>query len=193
MCHKKQFPVASCQSNLARTSQPSVLQLLLLRSRLLCRFLGRSLLLDMSLDGLRFGFVLFLMRCRGLLYLGLLLRQLGSLEALPVKGDLGNAHCGVRLPVSAQLFVLLLAFVVENQNLRAASLFHEFADHPRSCLRLPDLAFATRHSQYFRELHLAIGARSQLLDSNYIPGRHPVLLAAGADNRVHTSASVKIS
>ena len=95
--------------------------------------------------------------------------------------------------MSAQLLVLLLALVVENQNLRAASLFHQLADHSRSRLRFADLAFSARHRQYFGELHLAIGARSQLLHSNHVSGRHPVLLASGADNRVHTSASVKIS
>src|SRR5271169_2591224 len=130
---------------------------------------------------------------RGLLHLGLLFGQLGSLEALPIKRNLSDAYGGEGLPVSAQFLVLLLAFVMENQNFRAASFFHQFTDDTRARLRLADLAFAARHRQNLGELHLAIGARSQLLHSNHISGRHPVLLAAGADNRVHTSASVKIS
>src|SRR5580658_1915295 len=166
--------------------------LFLLRCTLLGRFLGRSLLLGMSLRG-RFGFVLVLFRRRSLLHLGLLLHQLRSLEALPVKSNLSDAHGSVGLPMSAQLLVLLLALVVENQNLRATAFFHQLADNPRSRFRLPDLTFSTGHSQNLRELDLAIGARGQFLHSNHISGRHPVLLAAGADNRVHTSASVKMS
>ncbi len=61
-----------------------------------------------------------------LLRLGFLLGQLGSLEALPAKSDLGDAHRGVCLPMSAQLLVLFLALVVENQNLRAAAFFDDW-------------------------------------------------------------------
>src|SRR5205807_491939 len=165
---------------------------LLLCRRLLPRsFLWRSLLLGMSLGSLNFDFVLVLFRC-GLLHLRLLLFQLRGLKALPVKSNLRDAHSAEGLPVPAQLLILLLAFVVENQNLRSAAFFHEFADDPRSRLRLRNLSFATRHSQYLGELHLAISARGQLLHSNHIPGRHPVLLSTSADNRVHTFASVKI-
>src|SRR5580700_11168147 len=157
------------------------LQLLLLRSRFLCRLLGRSFLLSMSLGGFHFSFVLLLLR-HNLLRLRLFLRQRGSLEALPVKRDLGNADGSVGLPVAAQLLVLFLALVMENQNLRAASFFYEFADDSRSRLWLADLPFSARHRQYFGKLHLAVGARGQLLHSNHVSGRHPVLLAASADN-----------
>jgi hypothetical protein len=40
---------------------------------------------------------------------------------------------------------------------------------------------------------MAVGSRGQGFDSNYVSGRHSVLLSTGADNRVHTPASVKIS
>src|SRR5580658_1328428 len=169
------------------------LQLLLLRSRFLCRLLGRSFLLSMSLGGLHFSFVLFRMRRHSLFHLRLFLRQCRSLEALPVKSNLSNADGSVGLPVAAQLFILFLALVMENQNLRAASFFHQLTDDSRSSLWLADLAFSARHRQYLGKLHLAIGARGQFLHSNHVSGRHPVLLAAGADNRVHTSASVKMS
>src|ERR1700690_3900589 len=124
-----------------RATRPSCL-LLLLRSGLLGRFLGSSLLLRLS--GLFLPFVLFFVRRRSLLHLGLLLRQLRSLEALPVKRNLSNSHRSVRLPVPAQLLILLLALVVKNQNLRAAAFFHQLADHPRSRFRLADLAFPAR-------------------------------------------------
>src|SRR5882672_9031685 len=146
----------------------------------------------MSLGGLSLLLVLVLFR-RSLLHLGLLFLQLRSLEALSVKRNLRYAHRRIRLPVPAQLLVLFLALVMENQDLRAAAFLNQFADHPCSRLRFRDLTFSTRHSQYLGKLHLAIGSRGLLLHSNHIPGRHPVLLPAGADHRVHTSASVKIS
>src|SRR5208337_2474438 len=189
MCHIPSESSAGVPPAVARTSCPR--SLFLLRCSLLrCALLRSSLLLS----GLRsrFSFVLFLVRC-SLFHLGLLFRQLRSFEALPVKSDLGDAHRGIGLPVSAQFLVLLLALVMENQNLRAAAFFHQFADHPRARLRLADLTFSTRHSQNLRELHLAVSARGQLLHSNHVSGRHPVLFATGADNRVHTSASVKMS
>src|ERR1700733_277611 len=165
----------------------------LLRCLLSCTLLRRSLLFGVSLDGFHFSFVLFLVCRRSLLRLRLLFLERGSLEALPVKCNLSNAHGSVGLPVSAQLLILLLALVMENQNLRSASFFHQLANDSRACLRLADLAFSTRHCQYLGKLHLAIGARCQPLHSNHISGRHPVLFAAGADNRVHTLASVKMS
>src|SRR5229473_1316814 len=74
----------------ARASRPRRLFLLLRRGFLPRSFLGRSLLLGMSLGSLNFDFVLVLFR-RGLLPLRLLLFQLGSLKALPVKRNLRDA------------------------------------------------------------------------------------------------------
>src|SRR5258708_1047011 len=51
-----------------------------------------------------------------------LLTQLRSLERLPIKSDPRNPHRREVLPMSAQLFVLLLALVMENKNLGAAVL-----------------------------------------------------------------------
>jgi len=93
--------------------------------------------------------------------------------------------------VSAQLLVLLLPLVVEDKDLCAAPFFHQLADYARFRLRFADLPVSRRNRQYLLELDMSVGASSQFLHSNHIPGRHPVLLAAGADNRVHTSASVK--
>src|SRR5580700_7408856 len=170
--------------------QVLLLYLLLLRSRLLRCLFRRSLLLGRALMRRRFCrwcFGLSLSRFH-LLRLRFLLGQFRSLEALPAKSDLSNAHRGVRLTVSAQLLVLLLALVVEHQDLRAAALFDNLADHAPVPL-LAHLAFVEYGDN--RKFHQAVSAGFQFLYSNYISGRHPVLLSTGADNRVHTSASVE--
>ena len=74
----------------------------------------------------------------GLGTLGSYRRRFRGLEALPVEGDLGDAHGGVRLPVSAQLLVLLFALVVEDQHLVAAALFQHLADDAGFALRLAE-------------------------------------------------------
>ena len=90
---------------------------------------------------------------------------------------------------SAKFLVLLLALVVKNQDLRAAAFFHNLADYPRIRL-LAYFALFAGNCQH-RELHQPVATSAHFLHSNYIPGRHPVLLSTGADNRVHTSASVE--
>src|SRR5580700_6034680 len=144
-----------------------------------------------SFGGLRLRLRLVLFSRRRLAQFRLLLGQRRRLEALPVKSNLGNAHGGKRLPVPAQLLVLLLPLVMKNQDFRAATFFHHFANHARWRFRFADLSFAPRHRQHVREVHVAVGSRSQLLHSNHVSGRHPVLLSTGADDRVHTSASVE--
>src|ERR1700723_1831347 len=138
MCHSSSESSAGVPPAVAGASCPRSL-FLLRRSLFSCALLRRSLLLGVSLSGFHFSFVLVLVRRHSLLQLGLLLRQLRSLKALPVKSNLGDADGSVGLPVSAQLLVLLLTFVVENQNLRAASFFYELADDARAFLRLSDL------------------------------------------------------
>src|ERR1700691_3557003 len=108
-------------------------------------------------------------------------------------GDFGDANGGVRLPVAAQLLVLLLALVMENQNFRAAAFLHYLADHASFCQRLAHLAFGARYRQNVGERYLAVGSRGKTFHSNYVSGRHSVLLSTGADHRVHTPASIKIS
>src|SRR5258708_4843771 len=112
----------------SRFSVLSCLKLLLLFRR---RFFGRrllgSLLLRWTLRRLGRGFRFGMFR-RRFLYLGLLLRKFRSCELLPVESNLGDPHCGVSLAMPAQLFVLLLALVMENQNLGAAALLDHFAD-----------------------------------------------------------------
>src|SRR5579872_2520825 len=168
----------------AEASRPRPCQLFLLRS-FLSGLLRCSLLFRRRLLGLCCRLVFF-GRCLHLLRLGFFLRQIGSFEALSAKGDLGNAHGREVLPVPAQLLVLLLALVMEDQDLRAAAFFNDLADHART-RSIVDLAFFARNCEHGK-LHQAIGAGARLLHSNYVAGRHPVLLATGADNRVHTSS-----
>src|SRR5580700_4383756 len=179
------------------SAQVLLLFLLLLRSRLLCRGLLRSsLFLRRTLGRLRFRrrhLGLWLLRLH-LLWLRFFLGQFRSLKALPAKSDFRDAHRCVRLPVPAQLLVLLLALVVEHEDLRAAALFNHLADHARirllaglAGLNLACFAGNRQHG----ELDLTVSAGDYFLHSNYISGRHPVLLSTGADDRVHTSASVK--
>src|SRR4029077_761866 len=118
-------------------------------------------------------------------------RKLGGGEFLAVERDLGDAHGSVSLAMSAQLLILLLALVMEDQNLRGAALLHDFTGHERSGLGAADLAGLAGDSQHLVEFYFPVGAVALILESNHIAGRHPVLLTSGADDRVHTYASVQ--
>src|SRR5579863_9595622 len=172
-----------------RHMNPSVpsTQLFFLCRRFLCGFF-RSCLLARALFSLRCGFVR-LRLCFHLLGLRCLLWKIRSLEALAAKSDFSDPHSGVRLPMPAQFLVLLLALVMENQNLRTAAFFDNRADDPRVRL-ISDLTFFTG-DRNDGEFHLTVRSGSDLLHPNHIARRHPVLLPTGADNRVHTSASIK--
>ena len=63
---------------------------------------------------------------------------------------------GEGLTVSAELFILLLAFVVEDDDLRAAAFFNHLANHVGVGLRA-ELALFARHGDDW-ELDLAVGA-----------------------------------
>src|SRR5437762_12009 len=79
----------------------------------------------------RLGFVFGLGRRRGFRCVGRLgllgFRLVAGLEMLAVEGDLGNAHGSEGLAMSGELLVLLLALVVENQDLIGASFFDHTA------------------------------------------------------------------
>src|SRR5215471_10069177 len=159
-------------------------QTLLLLRRFLCSLL------------LRGGFLVCLRLCLGLLFGGrlhlfrlrFLLRKIGSLKTLPAERDLGDTDRSKRLPMSPKLLVLLLPFVVEDDDLRAAAFAQDLTDNTRVGL-IADLPFFPGDGDH-GELHLPVSA-VDLFHSNHIARRHPVLLPTGADNRVHTSASVK--
>jgi hypothetical protein len=70
-------------------------------------------------------------------------------------------------------------------------LFNDLADYARVRL-LADLSFFAGNRQHGElDLSVTVSAGAHFFHSNYISGRHPVLLSTGADDRVHTSASVK--
>src|SRR5581483_6636097 len=160
--------------------------LLLLRSLLSCCLLLRGFLFRGSCRS-----SLSCLRCCLLFRLGFSLGKLRSGEALSVERDLGNPHCGERLPVAAQLLVLLLALVVEHEDLIATSLLDNFAYHASFRLRLADLPRFTRHRQHIAKLHLLVAAVALALDFDHIAGRYPVLLSTRANDGVHTRASVR--
>src|SRR4029078_10995614 len=116
------------------------------------------------------------------------------------------AHSGERLPMSLQLLVLLLFLIVENQNLLVSALSQHFASHyttetPFSALawdypspqrtgtRLRDVAIAARDCEHIIELDFSVGS-ALCFNSQYVPGCLRLLLAAGANNRVHKNASM---
>jgi len=126
-----------------------------------------------------------------LLYLCFFLWQIRRSELLSVERDLCNAHRGEGLSVAAQLLVLLFALVVEDQDFFGASLAHNLAGDMRVGLGAGDLALLTGNCQHVAEINLSVGSAGQSLHANYIAGRHPVLLASGANNRVHSCASMQ--
>src|SRR5438552_3878678 len=92
--------------------------------------------------------------------------------------------------MSAQTFVLLFALVMEDQDLIVAAFLNHLADYARLRLRPGDFTLGTRDCQYIAELQLPISASARFFHSNYVTGGHPVLLPTGADDRVHTYASI---
>src|SRR5271165_260626 len=190
MRHKNQFSVASSQFSVPRFmwgQPPSAVQagkssperLLLFRRALLP---SRLLLRSLGWRRLR--------ALRRLLHFLFFLRQLRSLERLPVKSDLGDAHCREILPVPAQFLVLLLALVVEDEDFLAPALIDHFARHVRSRPRHHHAPGLSRHRYYVRELHPAVCA-AHLLDPDDISRRYLILLATRADHRVHRTSSKK--
>src|SRR5208283_5492201 len=159
------------------------------RSFLWRRLLGCSLLLCRSLVSLRFGFDFFRLHRFHLLRLGYLFGKLGRGELLPIKRNFGNPNRGISLTMAAQLLILLLAFVMEDENLFLAALLDQFAGHQRSGLRLADLAIARRNRKHIAELDVAVGAGALVFHADDIAGRDPVLLSTCADDRVHAYVS----
>src|SRR5438445_4103757 len=141
---------------------------------------------------LRLDLLLFPRFCRwrGLLGLRYFLFQRGGGEGLAVKRNLGDTHRGERLTMSPQALVLLLALVMENQNFLVSAFFHHLADHARFRLRPGDLTLAAGYGQHVAKFDGTVRSSARFFYSNHIAGRHPVLLATGADDRVHTYASI---
>src|ERR1700730_11215410 len=150
-----QLFVASCQLLVkivwGRATRP-VQVLLLFRRRLLGGLLGRSLLLGRTLFRRGVRFWSFFFGWVYLLDLRFFLGQFGSLEALSAESDFRDADRGVRLPMSSQLLVLLLAFVVEHEDLCAAAFF-DYVAHDTCIGLLTDLSRFAGNRQN-GELHL---------------------------------------
>src|SRR5579859_7522892 len=91
--------------------------------------------------------------------------------------------------MSLQFFVLLLFLVVEDQDLLGSALTQNFASHKRARTRLRNLAVAARYREHIVELDLAV-IRALRFNAQYVPGRHPILFATGANDRVHNNASM---
>src|SRR5215472_1582964 len=161
---------------------------------LLCRgLLGGGLLRSLFLCALGSSKFFCLSGRSRFLRLRFFLRKFGRLEGLAIESDLGDANGAKGLAMSAELLVLLFALVVEDKHLGAAAFFNHLADHARFRLRASDLAFRTRNGENVVEFDVAVGTGAEFLDTDHISGRHPVLLTAGADDRVHTFASEKIA
>src|ERR1700722_16983108 len=121
--------------------------LLFWRSFLRHRLFSRSLFLCGRLVRLGLGFDRVRVYRRGLLRLGNFFGQFGGGELLPVKCDFCNPHRRIALTMSPQLLVLLLAFVVEDQDLFLAALLDHFSSHKRPGLGLADLTLGGRKAQ----------------------------------------------
>src|SRR5215471_8658902 len=157
-------------------------QSLLFGCRLLCRGFFSSLLFRFS--GCRFH---FFVRFRSLLYLFFFLGKLGGLEGLAVEGDLGDADGAEVLAVSAELLVLLFAFVMEDEDLGAASLLDDLAGHARFAAGAHDAARFRRDGEHIAELDLAVGS-IYFFHPDDISRGNLVLLTTCADHRVHKSS-----
>ena len=94
---------------------------------------------------------------------GFFLREVGGGEFLAVVGDLGDADRGVSLAMSAQLLVLLLALVVEDQNFCAAALLHDFAGHQRRWIPGLPIWPLAGDGQHVAKLDLPVGAVALVL------------------------------
>src|SRR5712691_8470651 len=79
---------------------------------------------------------------------------------------------------------------MEDQDLIVTAFLNHLADYARLRLRPGDFTLGTRDCQHIAELQLPISASARFFHSNYVPGGHPVLLPTGADDRVHTYASI---
>src|SRR5262249_51183344 len=93
-------------------------------------------------------------------------------EFLPVKGNFGNAHGGERLPMSGDLLVLFLPFVVEDQDLVAAACADHIASY-RSALGFRNLSIPCRNREHVAELNLAVLCAPLGLEAHHISWCHP--------------------
>ena len=89
--------------------------------------------------------------------------------------------------MSAQLLVLLLALVMEDQNVGAPALLQHLAGDQGFHFGLPS-SFAAGYGEHIAKLHVAIAIRDDAFYPHYVPGRHP-FVCHGANDRVHRYGS----
>src|SRR5262249_46176961 len=100
--------------------------------------------------------------------------------------DTRHAHDRQLLAMATATTVVLATFLLEDEDLFRLLLTDDLAHHPHARdQRLPDLDRAPGR----REQHLVEGARGsgiavELLEPNGVTGADPILLAAGANDRV---------
>src|SRR4051812_7522885 len=88
--------------------------------------------------------------------------------------------------MSLELLVLLLALVVEDQNLSATA-FANYLPGDLCSLAGANFTVISGDGKHIK-LHLAIIGRRDLFQTNYISGRDTILLSPGADDRVHKAS-----
>src|SRR5260370_42423711 len=94
--------------------------------------------------------------------------------------------------MSKDLFVLLFAFEMEDQNLVGAPGIHYLAAYERALTRT-DMTFLAGNSEHVVELNRVAVAGRQLLDLYYISRSNPILLSPGANHRVHNSLQLPLA
>src|SRR5260370_15174155 len=87
--------------------------------------------------------------------------------------------------MSKDLFVLLFAFEMEDQNLVGAPGIHYLAAYERALTRT-DMSFLAGISEYVVDFHSVTFSRSQLLDHFYISPSIPLLFSTHAKSHVYT-------
>src|SRR5260370_21423491 len=124
-------------------------------------------------------------------HLLLFFHQLGRFERLPVKSNLGDADRGVILPVSTQLLVLLLTFVMKDQNFLAPSLLDNLAGYKRARSRSRHAARLGRNRQHVAELDLSVRVFLRF-HPDHVARCDTILLSTCADHRVHKLSFVLV-
>src|SRR5262245_30025290 len=107
--------------------------------------------------------------------------------AMPVSDlDGGDANAGDRLAMPAMPAVVLAPLELHDLDLLAAALGHDLARHLRRAqpVHRGDHLVVAGDEDHRREGHGLAGGPGQLLHRDHLPGRHPILLATGRNDRL---------
>src|SRR5580698_1281271 len=108
-----------------------------------------------------------------------------SLEALAADEDLVDLDFNEALAMALQLLVLLLALVVEHEDLVATAFADDLGQHLRAAQLLLKLTLFAADSNNVGELERAVFVGA-LLNPDGIAGGYTVLLTTGANDCVHS-------